>query len=405
MKNKRIDTFSFNGIIVFLSLLVWADQAGAAVKGVCSNCHTMHNSEAGEGMVIDPLPGTMYGGDCQGCHSQPREEMLTYTCIGCHAKGTGAIDSPGTLDIPQVYYEDTHELAAGNFKYIVDYDDSRGHNVHGWGVINGAPVIWPDSELDEPPGYDADMDPSPYNYLTQYPGAIAGRQVLCAGAFGCHGDRAEKSQTKACYGTHHADDAALKFGSSYDSDKQGLSTGASYRFLKGVEGYEDTDWEYTIGSEDHNEYAGTDLSGPRTSQSEVVTMSQFCASCHGNFHMSGGSSGTGIGSESAWIRHPTDVQIKNQAPYNGYTDYMQTGSGKDNFTVRVARIDLSQVESGASGNTQITADPSNAAVFCLSCHKAHASEYPDMLRFDYTSMKTGGVLADGTGCFACHRDK
>jgi len=366
----------------------------------------MHNSEGGSDMVQDPLGGAMWGGDCQGCHSQPREEMLTLTCIGCHAKeGATAIDSPGVLDIPQVYYDDTKELAAGNFKYIVTNGDSSGHNVHGWGMVNGGPVIWPDLELDEPPGYNDDMNPSTYNFITDYPGVVAGRQVLCAGAFGCHGDRAIKSQTKSMNGTHHADDSALKFGTAYDSAQQGATPGASYRFLNGVEGYEDDEWEYNVDKDHHNEYAGADLSASRMSQSEVATMSQFCASCHGNFHMSGGAAGTGIGDSSAWIRHPTDVQIPNDDPYKDYVNYMtDSGTDPDELSVRVARIDLSLLPNSEPDNeTEITAG--NAAVFCLSCHKAHASQYPDMLRFDYEIMKTGGAEAGKTGCFACHRDK
>jgi len=405
---KKGRTYIFCGIIlpVLTAFFLFCQPAWASVKGVCSNCHTMHNSEGGSDMVLDPLGGTTWGGDCQGCHSQPREEMLTYTCIGCHAKGTTAIDSPGVLDIPQVYYDGSTELAAGNFKYILTNGDSSGHNVHGWGMVNGGPVIWPDLELDEPPGYNEDMDPSPFSFVSDYPGVLAGRQVLCAGAFGCHGNRAIKSQTRATYGTHHADDSVLKFGTAYDSAKQGATPGTSYRFLNGVEGFEDDDWEYTVSSTDHNEYAGAALSGARISQSEVFTMSQFCASCHGNFHMSGGASGTGIGDSSAWIRHPTDVQIPSGAsyPYKDYVNYMtDSGTDPDELSVRVARIDLSQVETAPGNTTQITDD--NAAVFCLSCHKAHASQYPDMLRFDYEIMKTGGADAGKTGCFACHRDK
>lgn len=44
-------------------------------------------------------------------------------------------------------------------------------------------------------------------------------------------------------------------------------------------------------------------------------------------------------------------------------------------------------------------------VFCLSCHRAHGSPYPDMLRFDYSEMQAGGGGATGTGCFKCHSAK
>jgi len=366
----------------------------------------MHNSENGGDMVHDEIGGSSYGGDCQGCHNVPREELLVYTCIGCHAKGTAPIDSPGTLDIPQVLYpEGGQELAAGNFSYVAS-DYTKGHNVHGFGA-----TINPDLKLFAgPPGYSAAMNPSTWDYITDYPGAIGGgvaRPVLCAGAFGCHGNRDIKSQSQATHGTHHADDSALKFGTAYDADEQGATPGASYRYLNGVEGYEDADWEYSVGPNDHNEYSGIDVTD-RSAQTEVTTMSQFCASCHGNFHMAGQSDGSGItpsaGLNSPWIRHPTDVMIPDKVPYNNYTDYMTTGAaGADELSVRVARIHLDQVQDGAEGTTQISSG--NAVVFCLSCHKAHASQYSDILRFSYDDMIAGNSSTNSTGCFACHRDK
>jgi hypothetical protein len=327
--------------------------------------------------------------------------MLTLTCIGCHAKSAGdPIDSEGELDIPQVFYNTGgDELAAGNFKYVTDGDE-YGHNVHGWAMLDGGPIIWPDVKLKTPPGYVEGMDPSGHNFITEYPGMLSGRQVLCAGAFGCHGNRTILSQTKATVGTHHADDSALKIA-QINVDEQGTSVGKSYRFLNGVKGIEDDDWEKSVSSTDHNEYYGTTLSArtsqPPTSVQPVQTMSQFCASCHGNFHMAGLTDGTGITPtadlNSPWIRHPTDVLIPDEPPYKNYVTY--------ELTARVARKNLPPAD---SGKTEIQSGGGNAVVTCLSCHKAHASEFSDMLRFSYSNYLTGQG-ARGTGCFACHGDK
>ncbi|MFC1513206.1 cytochrome c3 family protein [Thermodesulfobacteriota bacterium] len=49
---------------------------------------------------------------------------------------------------------------------------------------------------------------------------------------------------------------------------------------------------------------------------------------------------------------------------------------------------------------------SKAVVMCLSCHRAHGSEYPDMLRWDYNTMIVNDEQgATGTGCFVCHSSK
>ncbi|MDX1776986.1 MAG: cytochrome c3 family protein, partial [Desulfobulbales bacterium] len=336
-----------------------------------------------------------------------------YTCVGCHAKNTSVqIADVGTLDIPQVFFDDAQpDLAAGNFKHVVT-SDASGHNVHGWGLgVFGVDLISPDVSIAEPPGYSSDMDPSGKDFVNDYPfGFGFGGQVLCAGAYGCHGDRTEESQTMATYGAHHADDGVLQFGSIVQAS-QGQSLGTSYRFLSGVKGGEDDDWEASgsVGPTDHNEYFGADVT-VRNSQSSVETMSQFCASCHGIFHMAGQADGTGItpGADlnSPWIRHPTDYLIPDDSPYNNYTSYMQSGSGDDQ-TVRVARI---TIPNSPSDDTGISAGGAlgggQGVVFCLSCHKAHASQYPDMLRFSYSLMETNTVGAGvGTGCFACHNDK
>lgn len=43
---------------------------------------------------------------------------------------------------------------------------------------------------------------------------------------------------------------------------------------------------------------------------------------------------------------------------------------------------------------------------CLSCHRVHGSEYPDILRWDYSKMIAGDPGdEEGNGCFVCHTTK
>jgi predicted CXXCH cytochrome family protein len=350
-------------------------------------------------MVIDSQieGGVATDTDCQGCHSEPRENLLTYSCIGCHAINASAGDGKaflGGYPVPQVYYADTtetKELAAGNFIHIVNNDWTYGHNVHGFQPVGI------DADVDSilPPGYDSQMDPSTNKYDSwPYGGSLSPQQPLCAGTYGCHGNRNEDSQTMAMIGSHHSDDSMLQFG-SIDDSTQGGSPGTSFRFLSGVKGGEDDDWEYSAASNDHNEYFGADVGARsgQTSQSSVETMSEFCASCHGIFHMTGLSDGRGISPTNAspWIRHPSDFMIPSSTPYSNYVTY--------ELTARVARTTLPDP---ASSDTQIG---SNSIVFCLSCHKAHASRQPDMLRYSYSAMTTGGSSSSNKLCFACHTDK
>jgi predicted CXXCH cytochrome family protein len=394
----------FRGLFlsVLLAVLVMlSGQAEARVSGQCYYCHTMHNSQDGGRMVLETIEGSgTANSDCQGCHSEPLDTLLTYTCIGCHAQNASSGDGLATMGgfpVPQVFYADTtqsKELAAGNFKHLtVLFGWLNGHDVHGFqseGIFGDIEFAFLD-----PPGYSPDMDPSTNKYNSWPYGFAADQQPLCAGTYGCHGNRNEDSQTRAMFGTHHADDSMLQLdGSSLNQASQGFSPGTSYRYLSGVKGGEDDDWEFTQASDDHNEYFGAVVSGRsgNTSQSSVETMSEFCASCHGIFHMSGTGGGTGISSTDAspWIRHPTDVMIPNTSPYSNYNTY--------ELTARVARTTLPL---SPSSDPEIG---SNSIVFCLSCHKAHASNQPDILRWSYDAMVTGGSSGSNKLCFACHSD-
>lgn len=55
-------------------ILSCAIPASASLKGSCSNCHTMHNSQNGQSMNFDGS-------------ATPNEALLKGTCLGCHAQG------------------------------------------------------------------------------------------------------------------------------------------------------------------------------------------------------------------------------------------------------------------------------------------------------------------------------
>jgi predicted CXXCH cytochrome family protein len=113
-------------------------------------------------------------------------------------------------------------------------------------------------------------------------------------------------------------------------------------------------------------------------------MTAFCCGCHGAFHDEKDASGN-------WIRHPSDAVLGGAGTeYAGYTTY--------DPVVPVARASLSTVKSTVSGS-----GGDGDMVMCLSCHRAHGSPYPDMLRWDNDNMVAGG---GGTGgCFTCHTEK
>jgi hypothetical protein len=104
-------------------------------------------------------------------------------------------------------------------------------------------------------------------------------------------------------------------------------TGNSYCFLMGVRGYESPDWEENVTSGSHNEYFGLAMPIEMRSCQGIRgcysagggvrppdgTISQFCGTCHNNFHTLG-QEGVGENGGPPIIRHPTDLALPAGTP-------------------------------------------------------------------------------------------
>jgi len=324
--------------------------SNATVTGDCSNCHTMHNSQGGQPIAKE------YSSTSRGLvqDSTPNPALLINNCIGCHFNsGAATIDNYGT-PIVLNRNDPSQPLGGGNF-YNITPDDAtghaKGHNVAGINNIDAILGL-------APPG-----------------GTSLGAQLRCAGTYGCHGHNGRQSgdtpindERKAIFGGHHGDDTPPLNGDL-------TSVARNFRFLLGIAGKEDNDWEQET-TIDHNEYKGD------TNFSATDTVSFLCTECHGDFH-----STIGVGSVSPWLRHPTDIflpQTGEYATYNPPTTY--------NNLVPVAYTDFN--------------NPSRATavIMCLSCHRAHASPFFKMMRWDY---KGWPVCLPGctNGCNVCHTSK
>ncbi len=334
-------------VLAALFALALMTEAQANVTGDCVNCHTMHNSQNGSAMATD---------DNGVPTNTPYNGLLKYSCLGCHTATNATTWKDPVTNAPIVYnsvaptYNSAKGLAGGNFYYVKSVDQDLGHNVLG--------VTTADATLgNTPPG-----------------GSALGGQISCAGTNGCHGhngrqsgDTAQANQITAMKGAHHGKAAPPLTGSLTDISK-------NYRFLLGIAGKEDADWEQETTT-NHNDYKGA------TSFSDTTSMSFLCGECHGNFH-----STSGVGSASPWVRHPTDILLPQGATeYNAYnptTTY--------NNTAPVAYTDPQNPSRGT------------AVVMCLSCHRAHASPYYKAIRWDYKSATLATAIA---GCNVCHTSK
>jgi len=339
---------------LFLCALILLGRPGdtlAAVSGACAVCHVMHASQV-----------------ASGYSDNPRDYLLNDTCLGCH---TGT-NTDGTSHTPYVYTTGATTLAGGNF-YYADTDERKGHNPRE--LSSGF-----DTTLTSPPGWKAG-----FNAHGQVGGASpdwSANHLSCAGLYGCHG----LHNADGIYQTHH-----------YNPASQAMTTADSaansYRFLYGIKGYEDDDYE--AETTDHNIYYGAERSGgestadrPSATADGEATMGYFCAECHGIFHSGVNDEGIGDAGDTfftdPWIRHPVDVSMPTSGEYASYAYSTEAP---------VASSDVSD------GNINVSA-ATDRIVMCLSCHRAHASPYYAALRWDYKGS-TGWT----NGCAHCHTNK
>ena len=386
---KKGEKYFFGLLIAVLSIAFSGFMPGisqAGVTGVCSNCHTMHNSQDGS-----PI-------DADG----PNRLLLINDCVGCHSASDGSTWKDATTGAPIVnssappgFGQDNQGLAGGNFHWVAS-DQSMGHNVL---TLPGVTEDTDSANGVYPPLGD-------YGY---------GGTTGCGCCHGVVGEQAWLADCTSCHvPEHHADDHPAGYNNVVDA------SGGYYRFLGsqstnkcppagagdlgwhdniGVKGIEDQNWEANPTSAVHNEYSGrpmNELSWPYGPGSGgYASISRWCGGCHNNAHNAGGSGGAdgGTGTSSPWLRHPTDFALPDDTAkeYRHYTTY--------NPQAPVARPDID----GCSGPSA-TVSPGTDMVQCLSCHRSHGSPYPDMLRWDYAGMQAGGG-SNTTGCFVCHTTK
>jgi len=347
-------------LIAFLIFLVPL-QGEAKIKNNihCATCHTMHNSQDGLALT-----------------AATTEALLNNSCAGCH---TGTNTNPvGTGKAPYVFdssgptYGFTgtsgHDtLAGGNF-FWVQSDDRKGHNVVGFAADD---ALYGTAGTANVPGTNISLTD----------------QLTCAGANGCHGD-GSASEIKSLIPAHHVDDVTPLTGNT---------VAESYRFLSGVKGIEDADWEFSVAADDHNQYQGS------TSYDDTgtETITSTCVRCHGYYHGqyagvpgTGGSSLDGAAS-TPWVRHPTDIDIAhvqyNSTEYRNYTTYNPIAPVASS-AVPLVLVDTTVQNTG------------NGIVTCISCHRAHGTPYDAILRWNYKGWPAAGCT-DCDGCQICHSNK
>jgi len=384
--------------ILVASLLVSENSASAYVKGQCSNCHTMHNSQ--ENAVV--VSGTALG-------DPANDNLLVSDCVGCHTNDVDAqpIYQLGGYDVPAVLNTSAPAsmLDGGNFYYTAGpnqgklpnlIDEGKGHNVAGV-----SPSF--DGTLSIAPGAaGAGCDNSCHSSLWKLNGNPTPEdQIADTGCKGCHLKVGHHVRTSAQGGPQYGAGDAYRFLGGHGSTVGVVPNGDDGNF-------EDPDWGATPSG--FSIYKAQDDS-VNAEKLPYISIGRWCAGCHNDFHafgadddMFGPQSKNGGDRQmrppsdpnpgnNPWLRHPTNVELPG---YGVDYDWVALGATAYDPAIPVAR--------GTTNRGNIWIDDQ---VMCLSCHRAHASQYDNSLRFDYDAVIAHNNSAGDSinGCFFCHRSK
>jgi len=406
MKRSKVLLLTIAAAMVTLGLsgISYAFHDGGVAS--CDSCHTMHNASGTTGVMAGRAAQTGYTYKGSAAQFQGNAFLLqgtdqSSTCLNCHAVaenpgGSYHIMSP---DAAANGYA-THFTPGGDFGWLLvtpvsataSYDKSRrGHNINAadWGLGSAAPY--------------------PITLQTAPGGTYPQANLHCSSCHDPHGtfrhtsgdptnttDIASSVFTSGFTGGATSSTAA---SGSYGVKVSGSAVGV-YRLLAGV-GYQPLSLNGAAPSFSHNSpiaiapstydiVASTfGIASNASATSEVVVqygsgMSEWCANCHGPInggmttliHPASSTDG------SAKLSNVTTGSNSIATNYNAYV-YSGNLTGTNLYTplvpVEIGAL-TALTASSKNGTAPVVSGSSN--VQCLSCHRAHASAWQNMTKFD-----------------------
>jgi hypothetical protein len=362
-----------------------AFHGGGAAR--CEGCHTMHNSLNGATMN-STNPARWQGTQYQAGPYLLQGDEPSDSCLNCHGtnvnSGSYHVSTPGAVDT--VGGQLPNQMTpGGDFAWIRTTVNSVGGR---WGhnILSTLFGYVQDPRLTEGPG-----------------GAFPANQLGCQSCHNPHGSTRVtitgfQTPSAAAGGTY---DPIVGSGSYGASPSTGAAVGA-YRLLGG-DGYSPRNSGVTFvnnppiaaAPSTYNRSEGS-ANGGQTRVAYGSGMSEWCANCHGQIHLS-----TAYVSGQAGLKHPAgntaQLGAAIAANYNAYV-----GTGDLTGSVAGSYNSLVPFEWGETTNSGLAtkfgigigAGPdATDNVQCLSCHRVHASAFTSMTRYEIAELVTS---ADGT---------
>jgi predicted CXXCH cytochrome family protein len=350
----------------------------------CEGCHTMHNSASSDGYL---LAGSDQSSTCLNCHQGNTDTGPSSYHI---STADSALAAGAPLQMPP----------GGDFGWLkktftwvprtgAAQETSKGER-HGHNIVAADFGYVADTTLTTAPG-----------------GTFDANKLACSS---CHDPHGKWRRTVTDVTDPDAQftntGAAIRSSGSYNNSADPTATMAvgAYRILGG-KGYAPQSYNAgAFANQVPNAVAPSSYNRTEASTQTRVAygsgMSEWCANCHTSFK----STTVGMGT----VLHPAGNAAKLGATIvANYNSYVKSGDLTGN--VSSAYLSLAPFEEGSGNYTSLKtralntdallggAD-ANSNVACVSCHRAHASGFDHMLRYDYGNEFM--TVADAAGAAA-----
>jgi predicted CXXCH cytochrome family protein len=378
-----------------------ADNLNFHAGGVaaCDGCHVMHNAQNGvQKSVRGIAPGELAWSNTVNSFLLQGSDQSS-TCLICHS-GTNGTSSGTQFVIATVNPAGApaNYSPGGDFGWLYKtYNNSPGaHHGHGVSARDFSLV--------------GATNAAPGGTWTAVPGDPLG-QFACSSCHDPHGRyRMVSAATPNGVGFAGPFPASLpnlpiaSTGSYGATPVAGTYAVGAYRLLAGQRYAPTSNSFYAFANNPPIAVAPQTYNKTETPTTEArvaygTGMSEWCQNCHVNIHMDTYSSG--------WqgLRHPAgSASYLKAAQYDMYNHYVASGNINtaitNNYTSLVpfeqgANMTLGALQANTGSAVAITAGSTNN-VMCLSCHRAHASAFDSILRWDQNAT----FLTDGTNVTA-----
>jgi hypothetical protein len=348
----------------FLVLIHSGTAAAFHSGGVaeCGGCHSMHSPKPGGSFL---LVGTDPSSTCLTCHMHEGD-----TGPSSYHIATAEADMPAGVPPKQ-------RTPGGDFGWLrKTYSFTvRGTTTTEDGATHGHNIV----------AVDTTFVADPTNTVAPG-GTFPASQLGCNSCHDPHGRLRRKSDGSYAFGATLGGTADPIIGSgSYNNSPippAGQAVGA-YRLLRGLNDTDVPGVTYNtvaiaVTPSTYNQTEAVNQVRTAYGASGINTWGNWCASCHPNMHSSGN------------YVHPVDQSLGTDIA-NNYNYYVKSGdlsgTAATAFTSLVPFAentgDIPTLQSHAKNdNTYLSGPGSSDKVVCLTCHRAHATGFPEALRWN-----------------------